>query len=249
MEHRLRDAPVEPGGDPEHASAAPSRRDRLPLHRRRSVRPRPPRLADPPPVRSQRRQTLFRRPPLAAGTPRVLTHSSPRRLPVLWLAELRPEAARARAPGAATRRRGFLVLRHGTFERHGRSLASSCGPSPPGGAATTASADFSLRPSRGVALSDARRALPRSGHWPSPPARRIDAHGSWSRALRGRVPARPAVSASPPVSVRQPAAALHASFSLDRAVGTWRFAWVPATGFPKDSHLQVSDHAGHTRSR
>ena len=192
------------------------------------------------------RQKRFRRHPIDAGTPRVLTHSSPRRLQVLALDQLLPEAARARAPGSTTRRRGVLVLRPGTFERHGRSLSSSFGPSPPGGAATTASADFSRRHSRGVALSDARRDLPRSGHWPSPHDRRIDAHGSWSRALRGRVPARPAVYASHPVAVRQPAESLHASCSLDLAVGPLRVAWVPATGFPKDSPLQVSAHAGHT---
>jgi len=48
-----------------------------------------------------------------------------------------------------------------TTRRRKKPSSSPFGPSPHGGAAITASADFSLRRSRSVALSDARRDLPR----------------------------------------------------------------------------------------
>jgi len=68
----------------------------------------------------------------------------------------------------------------------------------------------------------------------------------WSQELYGYVPARPPAYASDPVSVRQPANSLHASFSPDLTVDTLRFTWIPATRSPEDFHLQVSAHAGRT---
>src|SRR5438132_3566561 len=65
--------------------------------------------------------------------------------------------------------------------------------------------------------------------------------------LRGSRPARPAGSASYPVSVRQAAGLLHAS-SIPRLAATpLRFANPsPPSGWIKDLHLQAVEHARHT---
>ena len=55
----------------------------------------------------------------------------------------------------------LMRSRRSPYWSHGRSLSSSFGPSPRGSTAITASADFSLRRSRDVALSGTRRDLPR----------------------------------------------------------------------------------------
>src|SRR3990172_2232930 len=71
------------------------------------------------------------------------------------------------------------------------------GPSLPASpAATTTSADFSLRRSSGVALSGVRRDLPRYQRCPSPPGRRIYVALPWPSGLRG-FPGRSPCSATP----------------------------------------------------
>ena len=56
-------------------------------------------------------------------------------------------------------------------------------------------------------------------------------------------------TASYPVSVRQLADSLAASFSSPLAVAALRFTWVATTNSPEDSHLQVIIHAGHTNEK
>ena len=69
--------------------------------------------------------------------------------------------------------------------------------------------------------------------------------GRWSFAVI--CPLAPARVASYPVSVRQPTASLHASFSCSLAVAALRFARFPAAWLPEDLHLLVMGHAGHTK--
>ena len=65
--------------------------------------------------------------------------------------------------------------------------------------------------------------------------------------LRGSRPARPAGSASYPVSVRQAAGLLHAAFRPRLAATPLRFANPsPPSGWIKDLHLQAVEHARHT---
>ena len=66
--------------------------------------------------------------------------------------------------------------------------------------------------------------------------------------LRDSLPARPAREASYPVSVRQVAALLHASFRPRLAATPLRFANPsPPSGWVEDFHLQAAVHARHTR--
>ena len=69
------------------------------------------------------------------------------------------------------------------------------------------------------------------------------------RGFAVRCPLASPGDASYPVSVRRPADALAPSFSPPLAVGTLGFAWFATTCSPKDSHLQVTSHAGHTTNR
>ena len=65
--------------------------------------------------------------------------------------------------------------------------------------------------------------------------------------LRGSRPARPAGSASYPISVRQAAGLLHASFRPRLATTPLRFANPsPPSGWIEDLHLQAVEHARHT---
>src|SRR4029077_7060865 len=65
--------------------------------------------------------------------------------------------------------------------------------------------------------------------------------------LRGSRPARPAGSASHPISVRQAAGLLHASSRPRLAATPLRFANPsPPSGWVKDLHLQAVEHARHT---
>ncbi len=65
--------------------------------------------------------------------------------------------------------------------------------------------------------------------------------------LRGSRPARPAGSASYPISVRQAAGLLHASFRPRLAATPLRFANPsPPSGWIEDLHLQAVEHARHT---
>jgi hypothetical protein len=64
--------------------------------------------------------------------------------------------------------------------------------------------------------------------------------------LRDQSPARPARNASYPVSVRQVAVLLHASFRHRLAVMPLRFAKPsPPSGWPGDFHPQAIEHARH----
>jgi hypothetical protein len=116
--------------------------------------------------------------------------------------------------------------------------------------ATTAAADFSLRSAhlgraspfqaRGEISPHKNGGLRRTtaGSTPPPLGRR-------SFAVIG--PLAPVGNASHPVSVRRLATSLPASFSAPLAVGTLRFASVPATRFREDSHLLTTAHVGRTK--
>ncbi len=65
--------------------------------------------------------------------------------------------------------------------------------------------------------------------------------------LRDSLPARPTRNASYPVSVRQVAGLLHASFKRHLAMRPLRFAGPsPPSGWTGDFHPQAIEHAGHT---
>src|SRR3954463_13876610 len=67
------------------------------------------------------------------------------------------------------------------------------------------------------------------------------------RGLRGKSSARPTRAASYPVSVRQVAASLHASFRPRLAATPLRFARTsPPSGCAGDLHPQAVEHARHT---
>jgi len=54
-------------------------------------------------------------------------------------------------------------------------------------------------------------------------------------------------AASYPMSVRQPAASLPASFTPPSRIDALRLASFAVTSSPEDSHLQVNAHAGRTK--
>jgi hypothetical protein len=65
--------------------------------------------------------------------------------------------------------------------------------------------------------------------------------------LRDSLPARPTRNASYPVSVRQVAGLLHASFKRHLAMTPLRFTGPsPPSGWTGDFHPQAIEHAGHT---
>jgi hypothetical protein len=107
---------------------------------------------------------------------------------------------------------------------------------------------------------------PRSGHLAMTSVPRDTAQISWGKSsnlrrtpagftvtaldgygLRGWVPARPTVPASDPVSVRQAAPLIHASFRPFLAVRPLRFSSTsPPSGCARDFHPQAAGHAQHT---
>jgi hypothetical protein len=81
-----------------------------------------------------------------------------------------------------------------------------------------------------------------TAHPPDLQPQTVDGYG-----LRGQLSARPTWAASYPVSVRQVAALLHASFRPRLAATPLRFARTsPPSGCAGDLHPQVVEHARHT---
>src|SRR5512142_2601944 len=81
-----------------------------------------------------------------------------------------------------------------------------------------------------------------TAHPPDLQPRALDGSG-----LRGQLSARPTRAASHPVSVRQVAALLHASFRPRLAATPLRFASTsPPSGCVGDLHPQTVEHARHT---
>ena len=81
-----------------------------------------------------------------------------------------------------------------------------------------------------------------TAHPPDLQPRAFDGYG-----LRGKSSARPTRAASYPVSVRQVAASLHASFRPRLAATPLRFARTsPPSGCAGDLHPQAVEHARHT---
>ena len=81
-----------------------------------------------------------------------------------------------------------------------------------------------------------------TAHLPDLQPRALDGYG-----LRDTVPARPARDASYPVSVRQVAVLLHASFRPRLATTPLRFASAsPPSGCAGDLHPRTAKHARHT---
>src|SRR3954470_1342015 len=84
-----------------------------------------------------------------------------------------------------------------------------------------------------------------TAHPPDLQPRALDGYG-----LRGKSSARPTRAASYPVSVRQVAASLHASFRPRLAATPLRFARTsPPSGCAGDLHPQAVEHARHTTNR
>src|SRR3954447_22630878 len=84
-----------------------------------------------------------------------------------------------------------------------------------------------------------------TAHLPDLQPRALDGRG-----LRGKSSARPTRAASYPVSVRQVAASLHASFRPRLAATPLRFARTsPPSGCAGDLHPQAVEHARHTTNR
>jgi hypothetical protein len=100
-----------------------------------------------------------------------------------------------------------------------------------------ASADSSLR-FAGVALSGARRGLPRYEHPPSPHDRRIYAAPPWPSRLRDHWLARLARQRLYPVPVRRPAVSLPASSPRSVALPQLRFASLAMACSREDFHLR-----------
>src|SRR3954468_5044305 len=97
-------------------------------------------------------------------------------------------------------------------------------------------------------VSETRRRSPEvsstafTAHLPDLQPRALDGWG-----LRGKSSARPTRAASDPVSVRQVAASLHASFRPRLAATPLRFARTsPPSGCAGDLHPQAVEHARHT---
>src|SRR3954447_8479304 len=120
---------------------------------------------------------------------------------------------------------------------------------------TMASADFctEVRVPRGPLspVSRTRRRPPEvsstafTAHPPDLQPQAFDGYG-----LRGQSSARPTWTASYPISVRQVAASLHASFRPRLAVTPLRFARTsPPSGCAGDLHPQAVEHARHTTNR
>jgi hypothetical protein len=84
-----------------------------------------------------------------------------------------------------------------------------------------------------------------TAHPPDLQPQALDGYG-----LRGKSSARPTWAASYPVSVRQVAASLHASFRPRLAATPLRFARTsPPSGCAGDLHPQAVEHARHTTNR
>ena len=84
-----------------------------------------------------------------------------------------------------------------------------------------------------------------TAHPPDLQPQALDGYG-----LRDQLSARPAPAASYPVSVRQVAALLHASFRPRLAATPLRFARTsPPSGCAGDLHPQAVEHARHTTNR
>src|SRR3954467_16001514 len=117
---------------------------------------------------------------------------------------------------------------------------------------TMPSADFctEVRVPRGPLspVTETRRRPPEvsstafTAHPPDLQSQALDGYG-----LRGQSSARPTWAASYPISVRQVAALLHASFRPRLAATPLRFARTsPPSGCAGDSHPQAVEHARHT---
>jgi hypothetical protein len=177
----LLDEAVEHRRDAELALASAGLGDHHSSHRARLVAAREEVLTDREPVLTQEVGKLLDRHPVDAGAALVLPNSFQRGLQVPALARQLHQTARSWARVSIRRRRRFRarvelrgftppverelqlpgLLRRCVCETRGRTPSSPFGPSPPSRAATTTSADFSLRASRRVALSGVRRDLPR----------------------------------------------------------------------------------------
>src|SRR3954454_19988174 len=120
---------------------------------------------------------------------------------------------------------------------------------------TMPSADFctEVREPRGPLspVTETRRRPPEvnstafTAHSPDLQPQALDGYG-----LRGKSSARPTRAASYPISVRQVAASLHASFRPRLAATPLRFARTsPPSGCAGDLHPQAVEHARHTTNR